>query len=539
MRFLLAQNNYIVGDFPGNTRKIIESIRKAERKDCEAVVFSELAISGYPPKDLLYHPSFLRDQQEALNRIIDASANRLLFLGCFRKNEGPGKPLYNSCAVIANRSLIGYYDKRLLPSYDVFDERRYFEPGSTSPVFHLFGKKMAVFICEDLWKESSGSLYDENPLENPELKNIDLAISLNASPFEIGKRNVRMLLARKATKKMNCPLIYVNQVGGNDSLLFDGYGFVMDPGGRFVSCAGYREDTAVIDPDNLSSAPPPDESEEEQLYQALTLGIRDYVEKSGFSRVIISLSGGVDSALVTVLAAEALGKENVFVVCMPSRFSSEGSVRDAEALAANLGISPEILPIETLHREALNLLRPYFRGLPEDFTEENLQARIRGLLLLALSNKFHRLVLNCSNKSEMAMGYATLYGDLNGALAPISDLTKTQIYRLCRKINESGTVIPEDILRKEPSAELRPGQKDSDTLPDYSLLDAIIEGYVEKHMDITDLAEKFAIPLKEIEDIVHKIHLAEYKRNQSPCGLKVTQKAFAAGRHLPIIQKWK
>lgn len=538
MRIFVAQHNTTVGDFIGNTNALIRAIEKGKAHTCSLVVSSELALLGYPPNDLLNYSSFLKENEKALERICKASEGITVIVGALRKNEGKGKPLYNSAYVIENQKIIGVYDKWLLPTYDLFDERRFFEPGDRTLVFNHLGKKIGLTLCEDIWEESMNPLYPFNPLDNLAKEKPDLLINLSASPFELNKFQARVEVAKKAAKKVGCPLLYCNQIGGNDDLIFDGGSFLCN-GEKLLDHASFfqEEDWEVTVPIHLSKEFHP-LSTEEQLYKALVLGLRDFFHKQNFKKAILGLSGGIDSALVAVLAARALGPENVIALSMPSRFSSTASVDDAEELAKNLKIECRIIPIEPLHSSFLNLFEKEFKGLNEDLTEENIQSRIRGLILMAFSNKLSPLLLSCGNKSEMAMGYATLYGDLTGGLAPISDLKKSEVYALSHWINKNELVIPQNILTKAPSAELRPNQKDSDTLPDYQLLDEVIEKYMEKHMTPEAIAEKMALSPSFVTPLIQKLHKAEFKRRQAPLGLKVSPKAFSIGWRFPIVQKW-
>ncbi len=536
-RILMAQINTTFGDLRGNTNLILKALLSARANRCSLVMTPELSISGYPPNDLLHFSDFIEANEKALNEIVLASANLTLVVGCIRKNTGEGKPLFNSAAIIRNQKIIGYYDKCLLPTYDVFDERRYFEPGGGSQTFEHEGIKIALTICEDIWEEEI-ALYEFNPLDQLVSDHPDLLLNLSASPFEAQKIPLRLALAQKVALKLNCPVLYCNQVGGCDDLIFDGSSFACTSEGLLDQARSFQEDFFVVDTKRLPTSKNSKENSSKELYEALTVGIRDFFHKQHFKKALVGLSGGIDSALVTTLAAHALGPENVLAISMPSRFSSDSSIEDAFKLAQNLGIEIKKVPIESIHAPFLELLSPEFKGLPEDVTEENLQSRIRGVILMAFSNKLKHLVLSCGNKSEMAMGYATLYGDLAGGLGAISDLTKSQVYELSHWINREKEVIPTSILTKAPSAELKPNQKDSDTLPEYNLLDPIIEAYIEGHLSPEKIALKLKIEVDFARSIIQKIHRAEYKRRQAPLGLKVTSKAFSVGWNSPIVQKW-
>lgn len=537
-RILVAQNNTTVGDFKGNTDLLINSITHAKSKKCSLVVSSELALSGYPPNDLLNYPHFLEENEKAIERVLKAAKGITVLVGCIRKNEEEGQPLHNSALVLRDQKILATYDKCLLPTYDVFDERRYFEPGKKTLIFEHEGKKIAVSICEDIWEEQMNPLYPFNPLDYLVEDAPDLLVNLSSSPFELDKLSTRLNIGKRAAQKLKCPVLYCNQVGGNDDLIFDGASFICDSKQLLSQASAFKEESWVVDLKKLSRKKRTPLPQEEQLYEALVLGIRDFFHKQGFEKALIGLSGGIDSALVAVLLAHALGKKNVLALSMPSRFSSKGSVLDAQKLSKNLGIELREIPIESIHDPFLQLLSPEFKGLPEDVTEENIQARIRGVILMAFSNKLKSLVITCGNKSEMAMGYATLYGDLAGGLAPISDLTKSQVYALSKWINKKNKIIPKSILTKPPSAELRPNQKDSDSLPDYDLLDQVIENYVQNHLSPQEIAEKLKQKPALIQKLIQKIHFSEYKRRQTPIGLKVTSKAFSAGWRFPIVQNW-
>ncbi len=536
LKVLIAQNNYTVGDFEGNFQKIIASLQTARNKGCSLVVTSELALTGYPPRDLLTYPLFLQQHDAILKRIGEHTKGLTLLVGCLRQNLQSGAPLFNSCAVFQDGQLTQTYDKQLLPTYDVFDETRYFQPGSSSRCILVDGKKVAITICEDLWFEKMERLYHQDPLEKVAHEKPDLLVNLSASPFEVGKLPLRIKLCQKAAQKLSCPVILSNQVGGNDSLIFDGHSLVVDANGPLHIAKGFAQDNPCIDL-SQRTLPPSMTEDMHQLYDALCIGIRDYFHKQDFKKAIIGLSGGIDSALVCALAAEALGKENILAISMPSRFSSKHSQEDAKKLSDRLGVRLITVPIEQVHASYLKLLEKPFGGPCEGVTDENLQSRIRGMILMAFSNKFNHLVISCGNKSEMAMGYATLYGDLTGGLSAISDLTKTQVYQLANWINRDQEVILQSIIDKPPSAELRPDQKDSDSLPDYGILDSIIVSYLETHKSADDISKEHHIDLKLVSEVIAKIHRSEYKRSQSPIGLKVTSKSFSTGWQFPIVHK--
>lgn len=538
MKILVCQLNPIIGDFEGNSKKVKAALEKAKETGCKIALFPELTLSGYPPEDFLLHKDFIEKGDNILKELIPFTKGISCVVGTLRVEKGH---LYNSAAVISNGKLLGFQDKSLLPTYDVFDEQRYFTAGEKYSLFDLDGVKVAVTICEDIWQHS-GQLkeirYKRDPIEEVKKLNPDLVLNLSASPYHFKKSFFREEVAIQAAKTLQKPFILCNQVGGNDSLIFDGYSLIVNGQGEIIArLPGFIEAMEVIElganPVTIASVEPL-----EDLWKALVLGIRDYFHKSGFKQACLGLSGGIDSALVACLAVEALGKGNVFAVSMPSRFSSEGSFTDAAELAENLGISLQEIPIEGPFKSYIELLNPFFSGKGVDVTEENLQPRIRGMILMALSNKHGYIVLSTGNKSEMAMGYSTLYGDLAGGLAVLSDVTKEKVYQLSRYVNREKEIIPLSTIEKPPSAELRPNQKDSDSLPPYPIIDLVLEGYVEQNLSSQEISAKHDLSLELVEGIVKKIHQNEYKRRQSPIGLRVTEKAFTVGRRFPIVQKF-
>lgn len=545
MRILLAQINPTVGDIKGNTHKILQAISHAKDKKADFVLSSEMAITGYPTEDFLLFPHFISDIESAIKKITAATKGIALALGCVRKNPAAGeKPLCNSAAIIDDGNLIGYQDKMLLPSYDVFNERRFFEPATEAKLWTIGNKKIGITICEDIWQHSAllqYSKYLRDPVQELAKLQPALVVNLSASPYSTSHWPKRLAACQNAAIALKCPLLLCNQVGANDSLIFDGRSLHVNASGQLLSRAkAFEEDLLLVDTDNsqqmqnVGNELPP----MQELYEALVLGIRDYFQKSGFSKACLGLSGGIDSALVACLAVEALGKENVLGVLMPSRYSSPHSLVDAEHLAKMLEIKQCTIPIEEAFTSFLTVLEPQFTGYLSDVTEENLQARIRGVILMALSNKQGYIVLSTGNKSELAMGYGTLYGDMCGGLGVISDLTKRQVYALSKWINRSQEIIPWNTIHKEPSAELRPNQKDADTLPPYDMIDNVLQAYVEEHQATEQIAQQFGYPQKLVADIIKRIHQNEYKRRQSPPGLRVSDKAFSAGRRLPIVQKY-
>lgn len=543
MKIALAQINPIIGSLASNRDKIIDRIEAARTSGAQLVIFPEMTLCGYPPEDLLLMPSFIQAMEDELKTIIAATQGIAVIVGTVRENlSGGEKRLYNSAAIIEDKRLIGYQDKILLPDYDVFSERRYFEPGASSTIWKIQGKKVGVTICEDIWQHAKAVTYTNylrDPVEELKDQKPDLLVNLSGSPYYFYKQKLRLYVCHSAAKTLGCPLFYCNQVGSNDSLIFDGYSLYVDGQGNLRSYAkGFEEDLHIVDTEKnyplITLAPDPIE----ELYRALVLGVRDYFHKQGFKRACFGLSGGIDSAVVAPIAVAALGKENILALGLPSRYSSKESVSDSKKLAGNLGISFKELSIEKPFTDFLEILEPQFEGKSPDVTEENLQARIRGMILMAFSNKLGYLLLSTGNKSEMAMGYATLYGDMCGGLAVLSDATKQQVYALANWINRHDEVIPQEIIDKPPSAELRPDQKDSDSLPDYTIVDRVLEQYVEEHLSPEEIAQKFKFPLPLVKELVRKIHLNEYKRKQAPPGLRVTKKAFTAGRHFPIVQHW-
>src|SRR6185436_12543925 len=501
MKIALAQINPTVGDISGNCRKILDFIERAKSQSAKVVVFPELAIIGYPPKDLLLKPRFVEDNLRGLQQIASRVSGIDAVIGYAERNSAPiGRPLHNAVAVIRDGKVISRHFKTLLPTYDVFDESRYFEPGpdERQNIVNIAGRPMGLSICEDLWNDEKmvpRRLYHQNPIADLNTAGAQVMINASASPFVVGKHKFRVELFSSQVKQFGKPLVYVNQVGGNDELVFDGNSVVFDAKGNVIAQAkDFEEDLLVVDllqPQPRTQSPP---SDIQTIYKALVLGLRDYVRKCGFSTVVLGLSGGIDSALTAALAVAALGKDKVVGVSMPSRFSSDHSITDARKLAENLGIEFQIVPIAQIHDSYEETLTPYFQGRERDVTEENLQARVRGGVLMAFSNKFNHLLLTTGNKSELAVGYCTLYGDMCGGLAVISDVPKTSIYALSEFINQQAgrDLIPRNSITKAPSAELRPNQTDQDSLPPYELLDAILNRYVEEEKSAAEIiAEGF------------------------------------------------
>jgi NAD+ synthase (glutamine-hydrolysing) len=544
VKIALAQINPTVGDFTGNLEKIIAASKKASALGARLTVFSELAICGYPPADFLEKPSFLARCRSAVTELAAATNGLSCAVAAgvaLPAPPGAGKPAVNAAVLVDQGQLLLEQHKRLLPFYDVFDEQRYFAPAPSQRVIELDGVRLAITICEDAWNDKNfwpQRLYSIDPIEELMRQNPDLHINLSSSPFWHSKREMRREMLAAMARRDRIPVLLCNQVGGNDSLVFDGSSLGLNAHGELIAqAASFEEDLLLVDPFNASKIAAPQANDTEAAYRALVLGTRDYVRKCGFRNVLVALSGGIDSAVVAAIATEALGAENVIGVGMPSPYSSAGSVDDSRKLAANLGIRFEIIPISGLFKEYTEALAPLFAGLPPDITEENIQSRIRGNLLMALSNKFSALVLTTGNKSEMAVGYCTLYGDMVGALAVIGDLTKTRVYAVSNWLNREGEVIPRSILEKPPSAELRPDQKDTDSLPPYDVLDPIIEAYVEHYKTPECIARAHELPLDLVQQVVHLVERSEYKRQQAAPVLKVSSKSFGMGRRFPIAVK--
>jgi NAD+ synthetase len=541
MKVGLAQINTTVGDFTGNAGLILSAYRKLVAEGAEIVVTPELSISGYPPLDLIFAGEFVERNLATLREIHAQVGDVPLLVGFIDRNvTGHGKPFHNSAAFLEKGRAQVIIHKRLLPTYDVFDEARYFEPGSASELIEFAGQKIGVTICEDLWATDylPGPLYRVDPPAELVAKGADLLINLSASPFQYGKPVRRLQMLETQAKRLQVPIYYCNSVGGNDQLVFDGHSLVLSADGtRSRELAGFAEELAVI---GEPTAPfSPDHRDDLwELYHALVLGLRDYFRKCGFKSAVLGLSGGIDSALTAVLAVEALGKEHVIGAAMPGPYSSEGSVTDAHQLAKNLGIRCLELPITESFEVLRSGLKTAFGDLPEDATEENLQARLRGVTMMALSNKFGSLLLTTGNKSELAVGYCTLYGDMCGGLAVISDLPKTLVYALSRWINRDREIIPAATIDKPPSAELRPDQTDQDTLPPYDVLDAVLGLYVEENLPVREIVERGydEVLVRRITTLVDR---NEYKRKQAAPGLKVTGRAFGMGRRFPLAQRYR
>jgi NAD+ synthetase len=544
VKIALAQINPTVGDFTGNLEKIVAASRRAAALGARLTVFSELAICGYPPADFLEKPSFLARCRSAVDELAEATRDlpTAVLAGVALPAEGEtGKPAVNAAVLLDGGQLLLEQHKRLLPFYDVFDEQRYFAAARSQRVVELDGVRLAITICEDAWNDKNfwqRQLYKVDPIEELMRQNPAVHVNLSSSPYWHGKRAMRRQMLAAIARRDGIPVLMTNQVGGDDSLLFDGSSLAINAHGELIAqAASFEEDLVLVDPFEAPAIPAPEEDDTAAAYHALVLGTRDYVRKCGFHKVLVGLSGGIDSALVAAIAKDALGAENVVAVGMPSPYSSAGSIDDSRLLAANLGIRFEVIQISELFEQYIGSLEPLFAGTRPDTTEENIQSRIRGSLLMALSNKFSALVLTTGNKSEMAVGYCTLYGDMVGALAVIGDLVKTRVYAVCRWLNRSGEVIPVAILTKPPSAELRPDQKDTDSLPPYEVLDPILEAYVERYETPEHIAQANGFPLELVKQVVHLVERSEYKRQQAAPVLKVTTKSFGMGRRFPIAVK--
>ncbi len=548
MKFALAQINPTVGDFSGNIAKILSLNQRAEAAGADLVIFPEMSLCGYPPADLLEKPIFLERAQQGMQQLAAATAGKrtAMLVGFPAPASGPGKRVKNCAAILRNGEVAFTQTKMLLPYYDVFDEQRYFKPAEHQDIFQYEDHRLALSICEDAWNDKNfwpQRLYPVDPLERLMAQGADVILNISASPYSAGKRQVREQMLAAIARRYQRPVLLVNQVGGNDSLLFDGTSLAFDAVGTLVARGrSFEEDLILVEfPSGSSSAAslPPLDHEDAATYQGLVMGVRDYVRKCGFSRAIVGLSGGIDSALVAVIAADALGPQNVLGIGMPGPYSSAGSLDDAEALARNLGIEWQVLPIGSLFAGYLEQLAPVFAGRAPDITEENLQSRIRGTLLMAVANKQSALVLTTGNKSEMSTGYCTLYGDMVGALAVIGDVYKTAVYRLAAYVNRAGERIPEPTLEKPPSAELRPDQRDTDSLPPYDVLDPVLEAYIERRESAEEITSQLAgrLTLPEVRSILRKVERSEYKRQQAAPVLKVTAKAFGFGRRFPIAAR--
>lgn len=540
MKIALAQLNYHVGNLQYNTQKIIAAVKDAHNQKADIVVFSELALCGYPPLDLLEFKEFINNCEKSILEIAQACKHITAIVGApTRNNNHFGKKLFNSAYVLSNSKIVDIYHKGLLPNYDVFDECRYFQPAANFKCLNINQTKIALTICEDLWNIGDKPMYSISPMDELITEQPQLIINIAASPFSTSHHQERLQVLKENSQKYHLPLVYVNHCGTQTELIFDGGSLVLNEKGEVCEqFPFFKEEIRIIDTENLIprielNTP----SKEELLYHALVSGIKDYFHKMNFKQAILGLSGGVDSALVLALAADALGAKNVKAILLPSPFSSDHSVNDAKQLAENLGCNYEIIPITPAFENMEAILKPYFKNLPFNIAEENIQSRLRALILMALSNKFGYILLNTSNKSELAVGYGTLYGDMAGGLSVIGDLYKTEVYELCRYINRDKQIIPENILTKAPSAELRPNQKDSDSLPEYDILDQILKLYIEEKLGPEKIIAK-GFDVATTNRIIQLVNNSEYKRKQFCPILRVSDKAFGLGRRMPIVAKY-
>ena len=548
MRLGLLQLNPTIGAFAANREKLVRAYADAVARGAEFVLAPELFLCGYPPRDLLLREDFIEANLAALHETAANIGEVPLCVGYVENNsERPGRALKNAAAVLQHGKIIWRTAKSLLPTYDVFDEDRYFEPAKKVEPFLFNGKKLGITICEDIWNDEDfwpERLYRCDPVKELVAQGAEMILNLSASPWHDGKEKTRLEMLRRVARDEKIPLAQVNATGATDEVIFDGHSVALDARGEVLALGkGFAEDILVVDLGKTSNIQHPTSNfqfpvREQQLFSALSLGIRDYVHKCGFKSVILGLSGGIDSALIALIAADALGAENVRGVSLPARYSSGGSLTDAEKLAKNLGIRYDVLPIEPVFNAVEAQLQNVFAGTKPNEAEENIQSRLRGVTLMALSNKFGALVLTTGNKSEMAVGYCTLYGDMNGALAPIADVLKTDVYKIARWVNRAREIIPADSISKPPSAELRPGQTDQDSLPPYEILDAILDLYVVKNLGKAEIVAR-GLDAAVVNDVVNKINFSEYKRRQAAPGLKVSPRAFGMGRRIPVAQKFR
>ena len=543
MKIALGQINPTIGDFAGNSAKMVEYAQRARTSGAGLILFPELSVCGYPPRDLVERASFVEHNREAAEHIAAETHGIAVILGLVTPAQADtGKSVMNSAALLMDGRIKFVQSKMLLPTYDVFDDMRNFAPARSQVLFPFCGKQMALTICEDAWNDKNfwpRRLYSVDPVEALIQAGGNFVLNISASPFWTGKRELRREMLATIARNHRVPVVFVNQIGGMDSLVFDGSSMVFDREGEVIAQGrSFEEDLIFFDSDSLTGELHEQiAGEEASIYAALVLGTRDYIRKCGFKRALVALSGGIDSALTAAIAVDAVGSENVTGIGMPSMYSSEGSLTDARQLANNLGIQFEVLPISDIFDAFRKTLAGVFQNSPEDVTEENIQSRIRGSLLMALSNKFGALVLSTGNKSELGVGYCTLYGDMAGGLAVINDVPKTLVYRLSRYVNSRKPVIPCATLEKPPSAELRPGQKDIDSLPPYEILDAILEDYVEQARSAEQIAREHGFDLNLVKNVIRMVERNEYKRQQAAPGLKISPKAFGYGRRFPIAAK--
>lgn len=546
MRIALAQLNYIIGDFDLNTAKIIETIEKCRLQGADLVVFAELSVCGYPPRDFLEFDDFIEKSYSAVNAIAARCTGIAAIVGAPSHNPDiMGKNLFNSAWLLADGKVQSLAHKALLPTYDIFDENRYFEPNREFNCVIYKGVKIALTICEDIWNLVPDPLYISNPMDILAQQAPDIMINIAASPFDYAQHKTRLEILQANTIQYKIPMVYVNQVGAQTELLFDGNSCVIDSkGGKVAVCKAFVEDICLVDFNMesktlISELPVVKENQSKTalIHDALVMGIRDYFAKMGFSKAILGLSGGIDSAVTLALAAEALGNDNVYAVLLPSEYSSVHSIDDAVALAGNLDCKYDTISIKDGYSAILGSLQPYFKDLPFNVAEENVQARVRAVLLMALANKFGYILLNTSNKSEAAVGYGTLYGDMCGGISVLGDVYKTEVYNLANYINRDHEIIPVNSISKPPSAELRPGQKDSDSLPDYEILDQILYNYIELRQSPADLIEQ-GFDETTVRRVLKMVNMNEWKRHQTPPILRVSRKAFGQGRRMPIVGRY-
>ena len=542
MKIAIAQINTTVGDFRGNSDKIINSWLQADELGAEIVVFPELALCGYPPRDLLLKKNFLIENELQMERLTKKGGKAVAVVGFASQNKnGSGRPAHNSAAVIKSSKIIAIRHKSLLPTYDVFDEDRYFEPANNIEPVEVLNKKIGITICEDIWNDDvfiHDRKYDRKPADELAAAGADLLLNLSASPWSLGKEHSRHVLLSQLTAKHCLPIVYCNLVGGNDELVFDGGSQYYNKHGVLgANAAMFSEDLLIVDTETIEPKSNNTDQDNAKIFHALSLGVKDYLHKCGFKSAVIGLSGGIDSAVTAAIAVEALGPNNVRGVAMPSQYSSQGSLEDAERLAKALKIQYDVVPIEPIFEQLKAQLETIFKQKKEDTTEENMQARIRGNILMSMSNKFGSLLLTTGNKSELAVGYCTLYGDMCGGLAVISDLPKTKVYSLARWINRKQEIIPEATITKPPSAELRPDQIDQDSLPDYEVLDDILESYIVNGSDLESIISSGHDP-SVVQRIIQLINNNEYKRRQAAPGIKITSKAFGVGRRIPVAKRY-
>jgi NAD+ synthase (glutamine-hydrolysing) len=540
MKIGFAQINPTVGDLRGNCELIIGAYERLAAAGAELVLTPELSLTGYPPQDLVFKSRFVPENLALLEKLHAQVGESALLVGFVDRNEGRGKPFHNAAALLERGKPIRKTYKSLLPTYDVFDEDRYFEPAARIQPFEVHGKKIGVTICEDIWTDEylPRPLYDVEPLRALVEQGAEIILNLSASPFRLGAPACRLEMIAAQARTYQRPICYCNVVGGNDQLIFDGNSIAVNASGDSIAqLAAFREDEKIVDTNSIDAIEFREAKTEEQLLAALSLGLRDYCRKCNFRSAVLGLSGGVDSAVTAVIAVDALGAENVTGVSMPSPYSSRGSIDDARALARNLGIKFVEIPIAEAFKVFKAQFKDIFKGLPENETEENMQPRLRAMTLMALSNKFGHLVLSTGNKSELSVGYCTIYGDMAGGLGVISDVPKTTIYEFARWINRKGEIIPTSTIEKAPSAELKPNQKDQDTLPPYEILDQILQLYVEENLSARDIISR-GFDEKTVRWVQRRVNLNEYKREQAAPGLKVTSRAFGMGRKMPIAQRY-